>query len=138
MLSQTVVGFDVGHSKTMSSGGKIPFDIVKINVGGGWSNTNHTFTAPETGFYFFSLSIMTEWTANRADAEIKQGDVQLRYVYGAYQASSTCSARLAATGSTVIKLNEGQEVHAERRDGTLFSNSNLHTHFVGFLIGKTK
>ena len=125
----------MGYSKTMSSGRKIPFDRIKTNIGGGWSNTSHTFTAPETGFYFFSLSIMTEWTANRADAEIKQGDVHLRYVYAHEDPSS---GRHAATGSTVIKLNEGQQVHAARRDGTLFSNSNLHTQFVGFLIGQTK
>ena len=138
MLSQTVIGFEVAHSVSMSSGRKIPFDRIKTNVGGGWSNTSHTFTAPTDGLYYFTLGIMTTYSSPPyyAFARIMRGNVILRYV-STHKGSSTYGHQPAA-GSVVIKLNRGQKVHAERLDGTLYSSVGLYTHFVGFLIGQTK
>ena len=137
MLTQREIGFDVSRSSSMSSGTKIPFNIIKTNIGGGWSNTSHTFTAPIHGLYYFTLGIMTTWSSSPyyATAKIMRGDVGLRYVY-TDKASRT--GRQAATGSVLIKLNRGQQVHAARDGGTLWSSSNLYTHFVGFLIQKVK
>ena len=134
-----MVGFEVGHSVSMSSGRKIPFDRIKTNIGGGWSNTSHTFTAPIDGLYYFTLGIMTTYSSSNsyyAQAKIMRGNAVLRYVYT--QKASSTNGYLAATGSVLIKLNRGQQVHAERRGGTLFSDSGLFTHFVGFLIQKVK
>ena len=138
LLTQTVIGFEVAHSVSMSSGRKIPFDRIKTNIGGGWSNTSHTFTAPIDGLYYFTLGIMTDyWSSSRhsAHARIMRGNVQLRYLY-IDKASS--KGYHSATGSVLIKLNRGQQVHAERNGGTLYSDRDLYTHFVGFLIGRTK
>ena len=133
LLSQTVIGFEVDHSVSMSSGSKIPFDRIKTNVGGGWSNTSHTFTAPTDGLYYFTLGIMTHYSSSQyyANAKIMRGSVILRYVL-TNKASSY--GYHSATGSVLIKLNKGQQIHAERHDGTLYSD----THFVGFFIGKPK
>ena len=138
MLTQREIGFDVSLSSTMSSGTKIHFDRIKTNLGGGWRNTNHTFTAPIDGLYYFTLGIMTFYYSSRswAKARIMRGNVQLRYVL-TRKASST-DGHYTATGSVLIKLNRGQQVHAERVTGTLFSNIDLYTHFVGFLILKVK
>ena len=139
LLTQTVIGFEVGHSVSMSSGSKIPFDRIKTNVGGGWSNTSHTFTAPTDGLYYFTLGIMTDDRSSYpyyATARIMRGNAVLRYVLT--QKASSTNGRLSATGSVLIKLNKGHQVHAERGSGTVYSNGNLYTHFVGFLIGKPK
>ena len=136
MLTQTVVGFDVSLSSSMSSGTKIPFNRIKTNIGGGWSTSNHTFTAPVDGLYYFTLGIMTTYSSSRyyAQARIMRGNVELRYVL-TNKASS--NGYYSATGSVLIKLNRGQQVHAERFSGTLFSGGGLYTHFVGFLIRKS-
>ena len=138
MLTQTVVGFEVGYNRTMSAGGKIPFNTIKTNLGGGWSNTNHTFTAPIDGLYYFTLGIMTHYYSSKsyAQAKIMRGNVGLRYLYT--QKAPSINGYLSATGSVLIKLNRGQQVHAERTGGTLYSDSGLYTHFVGFLIQKVK
>ena len=66
-----------------------------------------------------------------------RGNVIQRYVY-TDKASST-NGHHSATGSVLIKLNRGQQVHAERTGGTLYSDGGgLYTHFVGFLIQKVK
>ena len=137
LLTQREIGFDVSRSSSMSSGTKIPFDRIKTNIGGGWSNTSHTFTAPIDGLYYFTLGIMTTYFSSPgyAQAKIMRGNAVLRYVH-TNKASS--NGYLSATGSVLIKLNRGQQVHAERTGGTLYSDSNLYTHFVGFLIQKVK
>ena len=138
MLTQREIGFDVSLSSSMSSGTKIPFDRIKTNLGGGWSNTSHTFTAPVDGLYYFTLGIRTTWSSSPyyARARIMHGNVMLRYLY-TLKAPST-SGNQAATGSVLIKLTRGQQVHAERVGGTLYSDGGLYTHFVGFLIQKVK
>ena len=137
MLTQTVIAFEVGHSVKMLSGSKILFDTIKTNIGGGWSHSTHTFTAPVDGLYYLSLGIMTDWSSSPgyARARIMRGSEQLRYIY-THKGSRT--GYLSASGSVVIPLNRGQKVHAERYDGTLYSDRGLYTHFVGFLIQKLK
>ena len=137
MLIQTEIGFDVSLSSTMSSGSKIAFDTIKTNIGGGWSNRTHTFTAPVDGLYYFTLGVMTRasFTA-QARARMMRGNVPLRYVV---TGKDSTSGHQPATGSVVIRLARGQEVHAERTGGgPLFSSPELNTHFVGFLIRKVK
>ena len=136
MLTQTVIGFDVALSSSMSSGTKIPFNRIKTNIGGGWSTSNHTFTAPVDGLYYFSLGIMTTYSSRyHAQAKIMRGNAVLRYVL-TNKASS--NGYYSATGSVLIKLNKGHQIHAERISGTLYSDGGLYTHFVGFLIQKVK
>ena len=43
MSTQTVIGFDVVLSSTMTSGTRIPFDAISTNIEGGWNNTAHKF-----------------------------------------------------------------------------------------------
>ena len=131
------IAFHVAHSVTMTFGSTIPFNTVKANIGNGWNNSTHTFTAPIKGLYYFSLSVMTGWQTARADAKIVQGsNVPLRNVV---THKGHRDGHIPATGSAVIILNKGEQIHAKRNRGTLYSNGNLEgTHFVGFLIMKVK
>ena len=138
MLTQPVIGFHVVHNVTMSSGGKIPFDSMRTNIGDGWNKNTHTFTSPVKGLYFFSLGVITEWGGDgHAEAKIMHGSVELRRIY---THKNSRVGRQAATGSVVVTLNAGEKVHAEHVYGTLFGDASTYrtTNFIGFLIQKVK
>ena len=133
MLKRTVIGFEVAHSVTMSSGTKIQFNTIKTNMGNAWNKHTNTFMAPVKGLYFFSLNVMTTWAPGHADAKIMHGSALLGFVH-TYKTSN--SGRQSATCTIVVMLNNGDQIHAERQAGTLFSDRYLYTDLVGFLIEK--
>ena len=131
-----MIGFYVANSHQMSSGSTIPFNVIKTNLGNGWSSSYHRFTAPVKGLYYFTLSIMTKGSSSPryATASIMHGNVNLRYVFT--ERNSNMHAFMPASGSAAVMLNAGEQVWARRQGGYLYSNSDLYTHFVGFLIQK--
>ena len=135
-MVQPAIGFYVGYSSSMSSGSTIPFNVIKTNLGNGWSSSYHRFTAPVKGLYYFTLSIMTPYTASQytAQAWIMRGNVNLRFVY--VHRKSNIHAHIPASGSAAVMLNAGEQVWAKYASGWLYSTTSLYTHFVGFLIQK--
>ena len=135
---QPAIGFYVCYSHIMSSGSTIPFNIIKTNLGNSWSSSYHRFTAPVKGLYYFTLHIMTLSTASQyyAGALIMHANVNLCFVYASR--SSNVNSHIPASGSAVVMLNAGELVWARRRRGYLYSNGDLYTHFVGFLIQQVK
>ena len=135
-MVQPGTAFHVAYSHSMSSGTTIPFNVIKTNLGNGWSSSNHRFTAPVKGLYYFTLSIMTQGSSTGyAQAYIMRGNVNIRFVYA--QRNSNFYAYIPASGSVVVILNAGEQIWAKRSSGYLYSHSsNLYTHFVGFLIQK--
>ena len=133
-MAQPVIGFDVGYSHTMSSGGTIPFDSMLTNIGNRWSTSNHRFTAPVTGLYYFSLSIITKSSSSPGFAQvwIMRNGYNLRHLQALR--NSNIHAMMPASGSAVVILNAGDQVWARRDDGYIYSDTFLYTHFVGFLI----
>ena len=136
LLVQPVTAFHVAYSQSISSGTTIPFNVVKTNVGNGWNRYYHRFRAPVTGLYYFTLSFRTSYSGvhHYAGAWIMRGNVKLRFVYA--NRKSNINAYMPASGSVVVMLNAGELVWARRYGGYLYSDSNLFTHFVGFLIQK--
>ena len=135
-MVQPVIGFDVGYTRSMTSGYTIPFNRIRTNLGNGWSSSNHRFTAPVKGLYYFTLSIMTKSSSypGYAQAHIMRGNVYLRYVYA--RRNTNIYAYIPATGSAAVMLNAGEQVRARRWTGYLYSNGDVYTHFQGFLIQK--
>ena len=134
-MLQPVIGFNVAYSQSMSSGTTIPFDVIKTNLGNGWSSSYHRFTAPVKGLYYFTLSIITQWSSDGyAGAWIMHGNVRLRFVYA--RRNNNIYAYIPASESAAVMLNAGELIWAKRHHGYLFSSNWLHTHFVGFLIQK--
>ena len=130
------IGFYVGYSSSMFSGSTIQFDVIQTNLGNGWSSSNHRFTAPVKGLYYFTLNIMTPWSPSQhyAAAHIMRGNVNIHRVV--VNRSSRIHGHIPASASAAVMLNAGEQVWAKRYIGYLFSGSNLNTHFVGFLIQK--
>ena len=136
MLKQPVIGFYVSYSQSMTSGTTIPFNRIKTNLGNCWSSSYHRFTAPVKGLYYFTLSIITPWSSTHyAGAWIMHGNVNLRWIYAAR--NTNIHARIPATGSAAVILNAGEQIWAKRHYGYLYSDGNLLTHFVGFLLQKS-
>ena len=134
-MVQPVIGFHVAYRRSMTSGSTIPFNVIKANLGIGWSSSYHRFTAPVKGLYYFTLSIITQWSSNGyAGAHIVRGNVSIRFVRA--WRHSKIQAHIPASGSAAVMLNVGDQVWAKRHNGYLHSNSALYTHFVGFLIQK--
>ena len=63
-----------------------------------------------------------------------RGNVNLRFVYA--WRNNNIHAHMPATGSVAVMLNAGELIWAKRTGGYLYSDGNLYTHFVGFLIQK--
>ena len=135
-MVQPVIGFYVCSSKSVTSGTTVPFNVIKTNLGNGWSSSNHRFTAPVKGLYYFTLGIISKFSSSpgTGGAWIMHGDVHLRFVYASR--SSHIQAHITGSGSAVVMLNAGEPVWAKRWGGFLYSDHNLYTHFVGFLIQK--
>ena len=134
-MVQPVIALHVARSSSMFSGSKIPFNVIKTNIGNGWSSSYHRFTAPVKGLYYFTLSIITRWSSSgSAGAWIMRGNVKLRYTFA--RRHPNIHAYIPASGSAAVMLNAGELIWVERNHGYLYSDSNLFTHFVGFLIQK--
>ena len=131
-----MIGFYVAYSHPMSSGSTIPFNFIETNLGNGWSSSYRRFTAPVKGLYYFTLNIMTKGSSSPryVTASIMHGNVNLRYVFA--EQNSNMHAFIPASGSAAVMLNAGEQVWARRQGGYLYSNSDLYTHFVEFLIQK--
>ena len=130
------IAFHAARKLPMSSGKRIAFNTVLTNIGNSWNSATHMFTAPTKGLYYFTLRIMLPYTntSHFAWASIKHGHVSLSTIY--LNRSSKLEAHMSASGSAVVMLNAGQQVHAERLSGNLFSNDALLINFLGFLIHK--
>ena len=128
------IAFHSASKLPMSSGKRIPFNTILTDIGNSWNNATHTFTAPTKGLYYFTFRIMLPYTntSHFAWASIKHGHVSLSTIY--LNRSPKLEAQMSASGSAVVMLNAGQQVHAERLSGNLFSKDALLINFLRFLI----
>ena len=123
-----LVAFHVALSSSWSSSGNIAFNRIIQNYGNSWSTITRRFTAPTRGLYYFALTIKSAGTSTTY-ADIMRGSsiLQKAYIFSGKK-------HTVATAFSVVFLNAGDYVYARRSSGTLYSSSNYHTHFVGFLI----
>ena len=127
-----VVGFHIALSKVYSGSGKVPFDKILSNYGGGWNSIIHTFKVPTKGLYFLILTVMNRGNSP-AYSWLMRGStrVALAYATGGHPYN-------VGTVSTVLLLDAGEHVYAQHGGGTLHSGSPHHyTYLAGFLIQKS-
>ena len=106
------------------------FDKVWTNVGNGYNPNTGKFTAPKSGLYQISGTVMS--SAGK-----------LLYVYLFKNEKQTVilfSGLGYATGTVniVLKLQKGETVYMKHHNitQTIYSNANVHCVFSGFLISQ--
>ena len=141
-MTSSPAAFSAAHTSSMSVGEAttIIWNDIQYNVGGCYNNSTGNFTAPISGYYYFSFHMLT-----RNDNEttyvayfINDADPGTNATYGVYEGtqgngstSTSGGAHRHLSGSWLLYLSEGTKFKIVLRDGT--SNGNLNR-FTGFFV----
>ncbi|KAK3105598.1 hypothetical protein FSP39_001435 [Pinctada imbricata] len=100
---------------TLGNSEAVKFDQVIENIGGGYNPATGKFTAPVSGIYSISVSIMSEPT-NEMHLGIMRNDVRLSVVYsnkGTYpQATNTLNFSMKKGDTAWVQRITGRVLHA--------------------------
>lgn len=107
----------------------IPWDVAKLNDGGGMSLETGVFTAPRNGTYHFSFTGSKDLLNSALSIYLRKNGINQGVAYGADQ-SNWLTASLHAT----LNLVEGDQVSLFLAGGTLFDSNDHHAHFTGWLM----
>lgn len=117
-------------------GTPIPFDVIKLNIGGAMNIQSGKFTAPRTGKYFFTFTGLAEFSGSsygKLNIEIfKNGNSLDTRCYGDANDSTYETMAMQST----LLLQAGDQIWLQIKDIT--SGADLHgycnTHFSGWLL----
>ena len=114
--------------KSLGPGEIILFDKVWTNVGNGYNPNTGKFTAPKSGLYQISSTVMSP-AGKLLHVYLFKNDKQTVSLYTGY-----------ATGTVniVFKLQKGETVYMKHHNSTetIFSNNDVYCVFSGFLISE--
>lgn len=117
--------------KSSNDIGVIPFNLVKINLGGGFNSSNGVFTAPKPGIYNFMFNAIKE------DLTMERLAIYLR-VNGVGKGETATPSGIfpySASLHTMLKLKKGDRVDLYKTSGLLACNINdPNSHFSGSLL----
>jgi len=126
-------------STTINTNVTLPFNKTLENVGGGYSNTTYTFTAPVTGTYFFYTQLFTYGeTGFRVDffsgsTRVQRISTGTAFHYPVPEPGNEGNTTI--TTSFYYPLNIGQTMYVERFDGSVNMPIDPFCHFGGYLLG---
>jgi len=112
---------------------RIPFEVVRLNIGNAFNPKSGVFTAPVSGTYFFSFSAIRK---NNKDlyVHLRVNRVQVSVAY----ATSFQSWYNPTVMRSILKLEAGSKVDVWLKEGDIHDhneeNRGPHTHFVGWLL----
>jgi len=107
---------------------KATFNSVITNIGSCWNSTNHRFTAPATGVYEFSYSLLNG-AASAFYIEFRKNGTTM--TTGTYPRSYSQNIYSANTASGIIALNANDYIEIWVNVGTMHT---YHCFFSGKLI----
>ena len=111
------------------NGTTIPFEIERLNVGGGMNITSGIFTAPKSGIYFFSFSGLKGWSAN---LDLYVGLFHnSNYISTAH--GTSIDGFFTATLSSTLSLKSGDQISLQLLKGGIHDNG-PYTNFNGLLL----
>jgi C1q-related factor len=118
------------NSSYLITGTKIPFDIERLNVGGGMNITSGIFTAPKSGIYFFSFTGVKYPQSNvNLDVDLYQNSNQIARATGLNVVGYG-----PATLSSTLSLKSGDRISLQLTSAQLYSDWFGHINFNGILL----
>jgi len=129
-VKSSPVYFHVQRNSTYNlNGTTIPFQIERLNVGGGMNITSGIFTAPKSGIYFFSFSGIKTTAANYLDVDLRHNSNLIAIAYGTGE-----TGYLTAALSSTLSVNSGDQISLRLNHGQLSDNNGYYTNFNGILL----
>ena len=111
------------------------FYNVETNLGNAYSRSTGVFTAPVSGAYVFSLTVMLYGTSpHNARGEFyitKNGETKVTVLADTNDLSNTMDM---ASGTAVLVLNKGDDVHVKCFDSNSYIYGGGYSYFSGFLL----
>ncbi|CAC5422206.1 unnamed protein product [Mytilus coruscus] len=108
----------------------VKFNNVVLNRGGGYEPTTGKFTAPKSGLYQFSFTIMS-YSGGELNMAVVKNRSMIMSLYGPKIHGAT------ETANPVLELKEGDTVfmqHLASNSQTMYGNH--YSHFSGYYIGE--
>jgi len=114
----------------------LPFDKITYNVGGGYDNSNYTFTAPRTGTYFFYCTLYTNGN-NTYSVDFKRNDDDTidTTIYRLQRTAIGTGGNTNIPASFTTQLISGDEVIMKLEDGSIQIFIDPFTHWGGIFLG---
>jgi len=118
------------QSKSLGPGEIILFDHVWTNVGNGYNPNTGKFTAPKSGLYQISGTVMSS-SGKKLHVYLFKNDKQTVSLY-------TGLGYATGTVNIVFKLQKGETVYMKHHNSTqtIYSDSSVYCVFSGFLISE--
>ena len=129
-VKSSPVYFHVQRNETYTfNGTTIPFQLERLNVGGGMNITSGIFTVPKSGIYFFSFNGMKTSTANTLYVDLYHNSNRITLAFGTGEVGY-----FTVTLSSTINLKSGDQISLRLIQGQLFDNGQHFTNFNGMLL----
>ena len=135
LISAVYFSASIHHDQhNLPAGRTLVFDNVVANKGGGYITNNGVFTAPISGAYVFSWTIVT-LQGNYINVILMHNGERK----GLVQAGGTAKKQSGSGSNTIIlDLNVGDNVHLEVNEwgeaSTRMVHGSLHSTFSGWLL----
>ena len=107
----------------------IPYNILRLNVGGGMNIISGNFTAPKSGIYFFLFSGVKSSPNTALSIDLYQNSTPIARAEG-----TNVSGSLVLTLSSTLSLTSGDQISLRLLNGELLDNNILYTNFNGMLL----
>ena len=121
------------HKACQSSNdnGIIPFDLVKVNLGGGFNSSSGVFTTPKSGFYKFMFNALKEFSF----IEGLHVDIRVNRIVQAESITPHGVNPHSLALHAILKLRKGDRVDLYKKGGRLGCNpKDPNSHFSGSLL----
>ncbi len=130
-IMTTVVGFNLGLSKTQSTLGTLRYDVINVDTHNGYNATTGQYTVPVSGNYFISILSAANENSNSThyvNLFVGSSSVTIQYMYDTRHWGVD-----SLSSSIMVGLNLGDRLYASLGNGPVYSDIRYQTALLGFL-----
>ena len=130
-VKSSPVYFHVQRNEPYTLNGTIiPFQIERLNVGGGMNITSGIFTAPKSGIYFFSFNGLKDSSASNLSVDLLHNSNLVTPAFTWTKVDGSFTVSLSST----LRLKSGDQIGLRLIYGQLWDNQYHYTKFNGMLL----